>query len=535
VSVSAISHRTSSDPSNCAARLIPGCGSLKRELREGHQLVRPAPSRRVAQSEEGHAAHCELAPATPSFVLPSAVQTNELWELAPLVLVDLCLVLFSWVTVALAVLFAGTSEARLFSGWPKLYLPELGMAFVFAVLVILLSHSERLYQNGVDHQYEPVLLTKIMVWSTLVVEVAIRLGGFPISFRQLVLSALLSFGALVAMRGWRGHAGRTVRSRKRIRNVLIVGAGASGREIAAYIERHPELDRVLCGFLDDSGPGCPGVLGPPEKLAAIARAKFIDEVIFATPHRPDLAQFVIRESRRNHLDVKVVPYFYGCEFQQPRLENLGAISLITLHTEKAPAAALFAKRILDFVLSTLGLLLTSPLLLMIAAVVRLDSKGPAIYAASRVGRKGQRFLCYKFRTMIGNAAESKDLLRSRNEREGPCFKIANDPRVTRVGHWLRRYSLDELPQLWNVWKGEMSLVGPRPHPVDDFSRYHLAHFRRLDVVPGMTGLWQVTARQDPSFETTMALDLEYIEQWSLRMDLKILFETIGTVARGTGS
>ncbi|PYX36263.1 MAG: sugar transferase, partial [Acidobacteria bacterium] len=421
------------------------------------------------------------------------------------------------------------------NGWPKLYLPELGVGFVFAVLVILLSHSEGLYQSRVDRRYLPGLLTKIMVWSTLLVEVAIQLGGFPISSRQLILSGLLSFGTLLVMRGWRGHAGRNGRSRKRIRNVLIVGAGASGREIAAYIECHPELDRVLCGFLDDSGPGCPGVLGPPAKLAAIARAKFIDEVIFATPHRPDLAQFVIRESRRNHLDVKVVPYFYGCEFQQPRLENLGAISLITLHTEKAPAAALFVKRILDFVLSTLALLLTFPLLLMIAAVVRLDSKGPAIYAASRVGRKGRRFRCYKFRTMISNAAEGKDLLRARNERDGPCFKVAKDPRVTHVGRWLRRYSLDELPQLWNVWKGEMSLVGPRPHPVDDFSRYQLSHFRRLDVMPGITGLWQVTARQHPSFETTMALDLEYIEQWSLAMDLKILFATIGVVARGTGS
>ncbi len=435
----------------------------------------------------------------------------------------------------LAAFFAGTPQAKPFQGWPALYFPEVGMSFVFGVLFILLSHSEGVYQNRVEPRHELVLLTKNVIWSSLLLETAIWLGRFPISFRQLALSFLLSFGTLLVMRSCRRRAGRNGSSPKRTRNVLIVGAGASGREIAAYIECHPELERVLCGFLDDTGLRCSGVLGPPEKLAAIARARFIDEVIFAAPHRPDLAQFVIREARRNHLDVKVVPYFYGCEFQQPRLENLGAVSLIALHTEELPTGALLVKRTLDLMFSSLALLLTSPLLLAIAIVVRLDSKGPAIYAAPRVGRKGRPFRCYKFRTMIPHAAETKERLRARNEREGPCFKIANDPRVTRVGRWLRRYSLDELPQLWNVWTGEMSLVGPRPHPVDDFSRYELAHFRRLDVTPGITGLWQVTARQDPSFHTAMALDLEYIEQWTLRMDLRILFETIAIVARGTGS
>ncbi|HEY2116010.1 MAG TPA: sugar transferase, partial [Candidatus Angelobacter sp.] len=176
----------------------------------------------------------------------------------------------------------------------------------------------------------------------------------------------------------------------------------------------------------------------------------------------------------------------------------------------------------------------SPVLALLAILIGLDSPGPILYAAPRVGRKGRPFRCYKFRTMLWNADVLKEGLRERNQREGPCFKIADDPRITRGGRLLRRYSLDELPQLWNVLKGDMSLVGPRPHPLDDFSAYGIEHLPRLDVVPGMTGLWQITARRDPSFQAGMDLDLEYIHRWSLGMDLRILLKTVAVVLRGSG-
>jgi lipopolysaccharide/colanic/teichoic acid biosynthesis glycosyltransferase len=180
------------------------------------------------------------------------------------------------------------------------------------------------------------------------------------------------------------------------------------------------------------------------------------------------------------------------------------------------------------------LALTTPFLILLGILIWLDSPGPALYIAERVGRKGRRFQCYKLRTMIVNADLRKDELRAQNEREGPVFKLEDDPRVTRLGRFLRGSSLDELPQLWNVLRGDMSLVGPRPHPVDDYERYSIEHLRRLDVSPGLTGLWQVTARNDPSFETNMALDLEYIENWSLGLDLKILSKTIPAVLRAEG-
>ena len=151
-----------------------------------------------------------------------------------------------------------------------------------------------------------------------------------------------------------------------------------------------------------------------------------------------------------------------------------------------------------------------------------------------MGRKGRLFRCYKFRTMVRDADDLKSRLRQNNQRSGPCFKIVGDPRITRLGRFLRRYSLDELPQFWNVVKGEMSLVGPRPHPVDDFAGYEIEHLARLDVTPGITGLWQITARKDPSFERGMALDREYIRTWSLGADMRILLRTVLAVVQGSG-
>src|SRR5438093_13423636 len=195
----------------------------------------------------------------------------------------------------------------------------------------------------------------------------------------------------------------------------------------------------------------------------------------------------------------------------------------------------FVKRIIDVALSGIALLFLWPLLLVIAVAVKLESRGPAIYRSLRAGKKGQKFSCYKFRTMVDGADELKDSLRRFNERRDPFFKIADCPRVTRLGRFLRKYSLDELPQFWNVLKGDMSLVGPRPHPVDDCARYRPAEHRRLEVKPGITGLWQVIARTDPSFETCMKLDLEYMKRWSLSLDCKILLRTVPAVVAGEGS
>jgi lipopolysaccharide/colanic/teichoic acid biosynthesis glycosyltransferase len=171
---------------------------------------------------------------------------------------------------------------------------------------------------------------------------------------------------------------------------------------------------------------------------------------------------------------------------------------------------------------------------LIAILVKLDSKGPVFYNSVRVGKKGKTFVCHKFRTMVADAEQRKESLRHLNERREILFKISNDPRLTRFGRFLRKWSLDELPQFWNVLKGDMSLVGPRPPVPGEFKQYALEHFRRLEVVPGLTGLWQVERRQSPSFSEYIEMDLKYIDSWSIWLDIRLILKTFYVVLAGTG-
>jgi exopolysaccharide biosynthesis polyprenyl glycosylphosphotransferase len=318
------------------------------------------------------------------------------------------------------------------------------------------------------------------------------------------------------------------------RNVLIVGAGVMGRRIARFINQNPKHLRKFCGFLDDTLPSGNGVIGRVEDLGRLARKEFVDELILAAPTNTSLARHIVDEARRLHLDVQIVPDLFGCSPVRHKIERVGEFPLICLHEERVPTLGLLFKRLIDFVGASVALLLLSPLFCFIGALIKLDSEGSVFYCAPRAGRKGKLFRCYKFRTMVRNADALKAQLRVSNERAGPFFKISADPRITRVGQLLRRYSLDELPQLWNVVKGEMSLVGPRPHPVDDVAGYQIEHLARLDVTPGLTGLWQVVARRDPSFHRGMALDREYIRRWGLGLDLRILLRTVRAVMQGSG-
>jgi lipopolysaccharide/colanic/teichoic acid biosynthesis glycosyltransferase len=193
-----------------------------------------------------------------------------------------------------------------------------------------------------------------------------------------------------------------------------------------------------------------------------------------------------------------------------------------------------AKRGFDIAFSLLALVFISPVLLGIALAVKLDSEGPVLYVSERIGRDGKRFRFLKFRTMVKEADSLQGALLHLNERRGNLFKMSNDPRVTRLGKVLRRYSLDELPQFFSVLTGHMSVIGPRPCLTSEYARYTKAQRRRVEAVPGITGLWQVEARTDPSSETYFALDLYYVEHWSFWLDMKILFKTVWVVMAGTG-
>jgi lipopolysaccharide/colanic/teichoic acid biosynthesis glycosyltransferase len=194
----------------------------------------------------------------------------------------------------------------------------------------------------------------------------------------------------------------------------------------------------------------------------------------------------------------------------------------------------FAKRNFDIVFSLLALIFISPVLLMIALLVKLDSEGPVLYISERIGRNGERFRFLKFRTMVKEADSLRGALLHLNERQGNLFKMSNDPRVTRLGRILRRYSLDELPQFFSVLTGHMSVVGPRPCLTSEYARYTKEQRRRVQAVPGITGLWQVEARTDPSADSYFRLDIYYVENWSLWLDAKILLKTVSVVFAGTG-
>lgn len=405
---------------------------------------------------------------------------------------------------------------------PALALPG-PFVLVYAVLVTLFGFSEGMYKRPSDGRGQAGLAVSVRA-------VLFALGLVCVaSYATMTLAAIpATFVMGVAgISGWRwwSRAGRRSRSRdEECRNVLIVGAGPVGCAIARAL-RDPAYKTTVRGFLDESQALSQSVLGRIEDLAWLARAEFVDEVILALPGQPTRVREAAELATKNHLDVRAVldmpadPWIDG-------FERIGDLPLVALHREPLPSGSLLLKRVFDIVAALCGIVLTGPLMAILAFVIRLDTPGPAIYSAKRTGAKGRVFPCFKFRSMVTDADQLKDSLRDRNQREGPIFKLDCDPRVTRVGRFIRKYSLDELPQLWNVLRDDMSLVGPRPHPVEEVNHYELQHYRRLDVKPGMTGLWQVTARNNPSFELNMHLDLTYIENWSLLLDVRILMQTV---------
>jgi exopolysaccharide biosynthesis polyprenyl glycosylphosphotransferase len=246
-------------------------------------------------------------------------------------------------------------------------------------------------------------------------------------------------------------------------------------------------------------------------------------------------QEVLDQARIQGVDLRMVPDMYdGLAWNSP-IEYIGQFPTIPLHCGHVPEFGLLLKRGMDILLANLTLIVLSPVLLAIAIAVKLDSHGPVFYSSERIGKKGRVFRCIKFRTMVRDAEMRRADVMHMNERDGVLFKISNDPRITALGRTLRKYSLDELPQFFNVLRGDMSIVGPRPPLASEVKEYKLSHLRRLDVLPGVTGLWQVQGRQDPSFDSYISLDVTYIENWSIWLDLKIIGRTIGVVLAGTGS
>ena len=413
----------------------------------------------------------------------------------------------------------------------------LGVVQVYAALVVLAMESEGLYANHRPQSsfQEALAIAKSVLFATVLLTACLYLLDMK-TFSRLVIvfSGMVNAATLIAWRIYRRHSIRRDLLRGRSgANVLIVGAGPAGKAVAGYLAGRPDLGYVVKGFIDQRN-GNPRILGRMHELEQVARAHFVDEVIITTPLDRHLIKQIVRTARRRRLHIKVVPELYDGLATGFSIEHLGHIPVIALSRPPVPSLQLLLKRGIDVVGSTIALVALSPLIATIAVAIKLDSPGSVFYSSPRVGKKGRIFRCYKFRTMVNEAEQMQQSLKQFNERRGVLFKMKDDPRVTPFGRFLRRSSLDEVPQFWNVLKGDISLVGPRPALVGEFEQYSLEHLERLEVMPGITGLWQVTARRDPSFERYVDLDRHYVENWSLWLDLEILMRTIPAVLKGTG-
>ena len=325
---------------------------------------------------------------------------------------------------------------------------------------------------------------------------------------------------------------------------IIVGANERTVHLIDVIRSQSGLGYNLAGILDNdpdraemTGASGAPFLGCHTRLEELIAGGEVDEVYICLPVRSryEDIQAIAHLCEGAAIPVHMVADLFPMRVATSRLMHLEDIPLLNLSTIPEAHGKVLTKRIIDLVGSSLLILMLSPFLILLAILVKLDSRGPVLFAQERVGQNQRRFKMLKYRSMVINAEEIKAALMEQNEMDGPVFKIKDDPRVTRLGRFIRRYSLDEFPQLFNVWRGEMSLVGPRPPIPSEVAQYTWSQRRRLSIKPGMTGLWQVSGRNQIGFEEWVEMDLAYIDQWSIGLDFIILLKTFKAVVAGRGA
>ncbi len=322
-------------------------------------------------------------------------------------------------------------------------------------------------------------------------------------------------------------------------NVVIIGAGKVGMMLAAEIKRRPGLGFNIVGFLDDKKTtadleGRYEVLGKLSDLDDVIRRKFVTR-IFITVH-PDGGVFhnMLDVAKQHKVSLRVVPQAFDQATSELFKYNIGYVPVLE-YCDIGHSRQQFGKRFFDVVVSLAGLLVLSPFFIVCMVLIKAEGQGPVFYFSKRYGLGGRVFNMWKFRSMVADADKRLEALKNRNEVDGPIFKIRQDPRVTPLGRFLRKYSIDELPQILNVLMGDMSLVGPRPLPIAQVEKEDLKQLKRLEVRPGITGLWQVRGRSDLPFHKLIKWDTWYVNNWSFTLDLEILFETVPVVLKGEGA
>ncbi len=375
-----------------------------------------------------------------------------------------------------------------------------------------------------------LMATSYVTSAPLAPKFSLLFGG--VQFSLLLFGRMALFGLLRFTRRF-GHD---------MRSVLIVGSGPRAAQIRRQIAANPHWGLRVLGHLDEvdvpiSSEIDPSAIRKIIDVRWILRDQVVDEVIIATP-RSMLSSIgpVVSACGEAGVPFTMPTDVFGDYLPPPRLARFGDVAALRFAAVHHNPNAIAAKRALDLVGGVAALTLAAPILAVAAVAVRLTSPGPAFFRQKRCGLYGRQFTLLKLRTMVEDAEAQKTKLAHLNEMSGPVFKIREDPRITPLGKWLRRTSIDELPQLWNVVRGDMSLVGPRPALPSEVSQYRTFERRRLSMRPGLTCLWQVSGRNQVSdFEDWVRMDLKYIDTWSLMLDFKILLQTVGTVMKATGS
>lgn len=420
--------------------------------------------------------------------------------------------------------------------------PFRSIFILWILLLIIFANINQLYQTRRDifEGFEVWRVLKAVTLAGVCAVVAIyalKIEGLP---RSVIFSASIIMAFALSL--WRIlkrflveylviHGYNNV-------NILIVGAGRVGSTLAQEIKKHPSLGLRVVGFLDDfkkdGEQDNKKILGKISDFRIIAQKNFVEKVFITIHHDSNVFLSLLEEAQDLNVLVRVVPQGFDLITGDFSRYNIGFIPILEysdIHRTRRQAG----KRLFDFMIGFLSFIILLPVFAMIIVLICLDSKGFPFYSSRRYGKNGKVFNMYKFRSMYKGADQAMEKLRERNEVDGPIFKIRNDPRITRVGRFLRRYSLDELPQIFNVLKGDMSLVGPRPLPIDQIEKEDLRQLKRLGVKPGITGLWQIRGRSDISFQRLLKWDIWYINNWSFWLDFNILLQTIPVVLKGKGA
>jgi exopolysaccharide biosynthesis polyprenyl glycosylphosphotransferase len=318
-----------------------------------------------------------------------------------------------------------------------------------------------------------------------------------------------------------------------VTRILVIGTGPISDRLISRLQRC--ADTVVVGYVDDNAAPGTRVLGGLADLPAVCAEYAIDRVIVGFSNTSDAIVLEALRRLEGQLPISEIPRYFELHNWRSEAEELHGLTLMHMPCASLGASARIMKRLMDVTLATCALVLASPALLVIAVAIKLDSRGPVFFRQERIGRAGKPFRIFKFRSMTDDAWQRRDAVAQLNEVDGPLFKMENDPRVTRVGALIRKTSLDELPQLINVVRGEMSLVGPRPLPTEESDRIDGAALARLDVNPGITGLWQVCGRSDLTYADLQHLDSVYVRSWSLMWDLRIMAQTPKVVFGHSGA